>query len=94
MQELGLKICIRSVQGVAWTRTQQLHKIKYLNCCAEQDMKERMEIKRYIKQKNLETSSLQELENEVIAHIKALGDKDTEIGVRKMFIESLQLFAN
>ena len=57
-------------------------------------MLERIEIKKLIKQKNLETSNLEELENEVIAHIKSLGEKDTEIGVRKMFIESLQLFAN
>lgn len=57
-------------------------------------MEERIEIKKFIKRKNLETSSLEELENAVIAHIKSLGENDTEIGVRKMFIESLQLFAN
>jgi len=57
-------------------------------------MKERMEIKKFIKKKNLETESLEELETAVIAHIKAMGDKESEIGVRRMFLESLQLFAN
>ena len=50
LPQLGLKLIVRSIQGVTWNRTQQLVKIERMNCCEDADSQERVKITRFIKE--------------------------------------------
>ena len=50
LPEFGLKLIVRSIQGVTWNRTQQLVKIERIKCCEDADSKERCAITKFIKE--------------------------------------------
>ena len=73
-----------------------MFKVKALSCLSDSDMQERIEIKVFIKKANLETESLEELEElfkEFMEEYKARQaelQREKEEGVRRIFISALQ----